>query len=506
MNFADVIYWLADFLWGKPFIIFTLFIGFYFFLKSGLFTVVKFPYIFKNTFISMIKRDKEAVGKTEGAVSPVEAVCIAIGGCVGCGNIGGVATAIVTGGPGAVFWIWVWAFLGMMVKCVEITLGCHYRTRNEKGEYLGGGTYFIERGLYKEKGMKLGLVLAVLFGTAFFIQFLAGSQAYTISEVLHESFGINMVVVTLLYSVMLWYVIWKGTPRIAKFATMAVPFMCCLFVAGGLGLIIANIQNVPAVIADIFKSAFTGHAAAGGFAGAAVSQAISKGLSRSINSGEAGQGSSPFIHGSAMTDHPVKEGLWGAFEIFMDTIVVCSITAISVLVTGGWTSGLTGATVTIYSYSTLYGEWAPKFIGFMCILFGITSTAGWFTYYCTVIKHGLRSNPVLRDKVLFLFKIVFPIPNIVIVTSITMGGYNADLFWALVDVSLAPVVFVNLLCMFLLRNKFWELFKDFKARYLGIGEVDPDFYVFYEDDPEVYAREEALREHYRQLERDAYSK
>ena len=504
MNAADFIYWLDGFLWGKPFIVFTLLIGGYFFFRGGAFTVLHFPHILKHTLCSMTS--KEANNKEKGSVSPFEAACIAIGGCVGAGNIAGVATAIATGGPGSVFWLWLWAFFGMMIKLVEITLGCHYRTKNEKGEYLGGGTYALERGLYREKGLKAGLFMAGLLGVCFVIQFLAGSQAYTISEVLHESFGVSMVLVTTVYTLVLYYIIWAGVPRIAKVATLLVPFMCVAFVVGGLILIIANIGSLPSVIVEIFTSAFTGHAAVGGFAGAAVSEAISKGLSRSINSSEAGQASSPLIHGSALTVHPVREGLWGAFEVFMDTLVVCSITALSVLCTGAWSSGLTGATVTIYAYESVFGTWAPRFIGFMCILFGITSTAGWYTYYRTVISHGLQSNPVLRDRILFIFKCVFPIPNMIIVSSISLGGYSADLFWAIVDISLAPVVFANLLGLFLLRKKFFEILKDYKARYMGIGKVDPDFRVFYEDDPEVFKKEEALREHYRQLEHEAYAK
>ncbi|MDD5921623.1 MAG: sodium:alanine symporter family protein [Eubacteriales bacterium] len=507
MTLGKVFFWLDDFLWGTPFIVFCLFIGFYFFLRGKCFTIVHFPHIWKHTLVAQIHKDKDAEQKKAGTVSPIEAVCIAIGGCVGAGNIGGVATAIATGGPGAVFYLWVWAFLGMMIKCVEITLGCHYRTTNEKGEYFGGGTYCLERGIGREQHHpKLGLFLAVLLAVCFWMQFLAGSQAYTISEVLHYSFGINMVVVTLLYSVMLWYVIWKGVPRIAKLATMAVPFMCVAFIIGGLGLIIANIATLPSVFVSIFKYAFTPHAAVGGFAGCAVSEAISRGLSRSINSGEAGQASSPFIHGSADTPHPVAEGLWGAFEIFMDTVVVCSISALAVLCTGEWTSGADGATLSIMAYHTLYGRFADYFIGFIMVLFGITSTAGWFTYYCTVIQWLFRSHPILRDRILFIFKLVFPIPNIVIVTSITVGGYSADLFWAIVDVSLAPVVFSNLLGLFLLRNKFFDLLKDYKARYMGIGKVDPNFRVFYEDDPKVFEQEEALRQHFRKIQEDAYAK
>ncbi len=310
--------------------------------------------------------------------------------------------------------------------------------------------------------------------------------------------------VTIAYSVILYYVIWKGTPRIAKVATRLVPFMCVVYLLGGIILIIANIGNVPSMIYAIFHDAFTGSAAAGGFAGAAVQQAISKGLSRSINSNEAGQGSSPLIHGSADTIHPVREGLWGAFEVFTDTIIVCTITAIAVLCTGEWAApeAYTGATLTIEAFSSVFGRGGEVYIGIMMALFGITTTAGWFTYYINVIQWLFRKHPITRDRLCYLFKFVFPIPNLVIVWSVVKGGYSADLFWAIVDVSLLIPVFSNLLAIFLLRKKFWELLKDYKARYMGIGEVDPNFHVFYEDDPKVFAQEEAFRQELKKIQEE----
>lgn len=449
---------------------------------------------------------KESNAKKEGMISPFEAVCIAIGGCVGCGNIGGVASAIAVGGPGSIFWLWLWAFFGMMIKCVEITLGCHYRSQDEKGNYFGGSTYFMEKGIYIQKGLKFGAFLAFAFGIGFICQFFGGSQAYTIAEILNDSFHINMILVTLLYSVALWYLIWRGTPRIAKFATKVVPFMTFAYVVFGLIIVLIKIQTVPSVLALIFTKAFTPTAAVGGFTGAAVSKTIAKGLSRSMNSNEAGQGSSPNVHGSANCEHPVKQGLWGSFEVFTDTLIVCSVTALSILCTGTWTSGTTGATLTILAYTQIYGRFGSLFIGIMAIFFGITTTTGWFTYYCSVINHGLRYHPVFRDKVLFLFKLVFPLPNIIIVSSIVLGGYDADVFWAIVDITLIVPVFTNLLGLFILRNKFFELFNDYKSRYLGDKKAKRVQYLFYEDDPVVAKHAEEVRAKIRAAADAAYAK
>ena len=498
---AQVLNTINNFFWNIPFIAFVIGIGFYFTVRSKFFSLFHFGHILNHTiFVSK----EEAGNKTEGSVSPFQAACVAIGGSVGVGCIGGVATAIATGGPGAVFWMWVWAFFGMMIKCVETSLSCHYRTRNEKGEYFGGSTYFIEKGFGRQMHHpKAAKILSVAFSIGFLSIFLGGSQVYTIAEILQKSFGINMLVVTLLYSAFLFYIIFRGVPRVAAFATKVVPVMCLLVVAGGLVIIAVNIEALPHVLYMIFHDAFTGTAATGGFAGAAVTKVIGDGVARSINSNEAGQGSAPFIYGSADTVHPIRQGLWGCFDVFVNTIIVCSITAFSVLMTGVWDSGISGATLTINAFESVFGYWGDVFMGIIAILFGLTTTAGWFTYYVSVINNGLKTKPILRDKVIKAFKYVYPLPNIVIVTSIVLTGNGPDLFWTIVNLTVIAPVFINLLALFLLRDKFFELLKDYKARYMGQGEVDPNFYVFYEDDPEVFAVEEAVRERVRAIQRQA---
>lgn len=488
---ADLIFKLEGIFWGLPFIIFVMVVGFYFTVRSGFFPFVKFGHILKHTAGSI--KSSESNKKKEGTVSPIEAVCIAIGGCVGAGNISGVASAIAVGGPGSIFWLWLWAFFGMMVKLVETALGCYYRSRDEKGDYYGGPMEYMEKGIGREMGIKFGYVLGFIFCIALLAMSIQGSQAYTISEMIYNAFGVPMLATTIIYTIVILYVIWKGTPRIAKFATVAVPIMCIAYLVGGIILVLLNIQNVPSAITMIFHDAFTGSAAVGGFVGASVTTAVRSGLNRSINSNEAGQGSSPLIHSSADTVHPVRQGLWGAFEVFVDTIIVCSVTALAVVCTGLWSNGTTGATLTMAAFETTYGMAGRVFMGIMAILFGLTTTAGWYTYYAAVIRRLLRRKPALRDKVITFFKIYFPVMNIIIVSYITLTGHDADLFWSLVSVLLAFPVFTNLIALVFLQGKFWQLFKDYKARYLGIGKVDPNFYVFYEDDPAIREREEEIR-------------
>ena len=487
-----------DFVWGTPFLLFVFLVGIYYMFRGKFFTFTHFGHIMKHTLGSLTSQ--EANAKSQRKISSFEAVCIAIGGCVGCANISGVATAIATGGPGAVFWMWLWAVFAMMVKLAEVALGCYYRSKDENGNYFGGAMYYIEKGIGREMGMKkFAGVLAMLFCLCFIFQSIQGSQAYTIAEILNGSFGFNMILVTVLYSLFVMYVIWAGTPRISKFATRLVPVMCVVYLIGGLVLIVMNIGNLPAALVSIFRDAFTGRAAFGGFVGATVSKAISSGVSRSMNSNEAGQGSATLVHGSADTAHPVRQGLWGAFEVFIDTIVVCSITALAVLCSGAWETGATGATLTMAAFSTVFGNFSSVFIGIMALMFGFTTTAGWYVYYANTIAYMFRQKPVLRDRLITVFKIYFPLMNVVIVSWITLTGNDAELFWTLVSLVTALPIAVNLLAMAFLGNKFVELFKDYKARYMNQGTVDSKFYVFYEDDPKIAKEEEAIRAELRKI-------
>lgn len=487
---AEILDTIDGFLWGMPFIIFVLVIGLYYMIKSGFFPIVHLPYIMKHTIGKLT--DNESKSTSEGTISSFAAVAIAIGGTVGAGNIAGVATAVATGGPGAVFWMLVWAFFGMMVKVVEVTLGCYYRNKDDDGNYYGGATFMIEKGIDWDRGKHYGVVLAMGFSIGLFISWFAGSQAYTISEALNVAFKINPIIFVLIYSCFIFYVTYKGTTRIGAFATKLVPFMCLAFIVGGVLLIIVNINAIPSVIVAIFHDAFTGSAAAGGFAGSVVSVTMRSGISRSMNSNEAGQGTSPFVHGSANVDHPMKQGLWGAFEVFIDTIIICNITALAVLCTGVWNNGQAGATLTMSAYAHTFGQAGTWFIGIMALLFGLTTTSAWYAYDIVNIRYMLRNHPVSRDKLIKAWKFLFPIPNIIIVTTLTLHHYDATVFWAITDISLVLPVFFNLFSLFVLRGKFWEIFRDYKARYMGIGKVDPQFPIFYENIPGVAEREKKI--------------
>ena len=472
---------IGSFLWGPPMIIAIMGCGILLTVKSKFFVFKYIRHIFQNTLGTMTDKSKAKSDK-KGALSPFEAICVAVGGAVGVGSIGGVAAAIAVGGPGALFWILVWAFFGMTVKLAEVTLACYYRSKDEKGNYYGGPSYYMEKGLGREKGIKAGLYLAWLFGMAFIIQAFSGNQVFTIAESLNTAFGVPMIPFACVYSIFIFYNIWKGVPRIASFASKCVPFMCLLYFFGGIVLIVVNYKALLGVIYAVFHDAFTGSAAAGGFVGAGVMTVIKTGIARSINSNEAGQGSSPMIHAAADTPHPVRQGLWGSFEVFVDTILVCTITAMAILSTGVWKSGLTSATLTIEAYKSVFGKGGLYFIGIITLLFGLTTTAGWFTYYCSLIAHGFRNHPKLRDKVTLIFKIIFPWPNILVVAMIVLSGKGPNLYWSIIDIVTVLPTFFNVIALIGLSGVFIKLLNDYKARYLGVGKVDPKFKVFYEEE------------------------
>ena len=242
-----------------------------------------------------------------------------------------------------------------------------------------------------------------------------------------------------------------------------------------------------------------------GFVGVGVSKAIKTGIARSMSSNGAGGGASPFIHGSADTVHPMRQGLWASFEVFADTIIVCSITAFACLCTGAWKTGAVGATLAVNSYEIVYGRFGLYFMGFMAFLFAITTTTGWFAFYCGVITYAFKNKPGLRDRLVMLFKLVYPIPNIVIVSYIVLSGSGPDLFWTIVNLVLVVPTFTNMLSILILRKKFWKIMADYKARYMGIGKVDPDFYVFYEDDPVIAQEADEERRKITDMKKQEYA-
>ncbi len=473
----------VNFLWGLPIIIIILGTGFYFTFKTNFFQIRYLKHIFSETICKIIKKGNKAEENGKGLITPFEAVATAIGGSVGVGNIGGVATAIAVGGPGALFWLWVAAFVGMTLKMAEVTLGVYYREKDENGEIYGGPTYYMEKGLGKEQNKKWWIIPAVIFGGGIFSTFFITVQNYTVSEAVSAAFGIKILYASIIYIVVNYILIIGGIKSLGKLAGKIVPFMCLFYIIAALYIIIINIGNLPNTIVMVLKGAFNGTAAVGGFAGAAFNQVMRIGMARSVFSNEAGWGSSPMIHSSAQTDHPVKQGLWGAFEVFVDTIIVCTLTALVIIITGVWQSGATGATLTLSAFETGMGTASKIFIATGIFLFGVTTSSGWYAYYEIILRHLMKSSPKLKNAILKFYRIFYPIPGFIMVVMATTIGMPGGTVWLFADFTTAIPTFINIAVMIALSGTFFRLFNDYKKRYILKEDVSKESVkLFYEEE------------------------
>ncbi len=347
---------------------------------------------------------KEVLGKLtqpstgEGNVSPFGAVATALASTVGVGNIAGVATALVLGGPGALFWLWVSGLLGMCTKFAEIVVALHYRERDSAGVMRGGAMYSL-----RKQGMPwLGTIFAALTALA---AFGIGNmvQANSVSQSLMTSFGLPTWVSGIGLVVLAGAVILGGIKRIAAFAQVLVPFMAILYLAGGLTIIGMNISEVPAAFSLIFDSAFNGAAATGGFAGASIMMAMRFGIARGLFSNEAGLGSAPLVHAAANTDHPVRQGLYGIFEVLVDTVLICTTTGLVIILSGAWNGGETGAALSLKAFEIgLPGQWGGLIVTFGLLLFAFSTLVGWSYYGETGIVYLFGAKAAMPYRLAWL--------------------------------------------------------------------------------------------------------
>ena len=466
---------LTNWLWGTPLLIVIVACGVLFTVRSGFFQFLHIGRIIAHPF----KKDPE-IADTKQKLTPFQAVSIAVGGSVGVSNISGVGTAIVTGGPGALFWLWIAALLGMIIKMAEVTLAVYYRHTNDDGSYTGGPTYYMERGLGEEKGWKFWKVLAIIFGGGIFITFFITLQNYTVSEAVGTTFNIPYIIPSLVLVACVYAIILGGLKKVGEIAGYLVPFMCIFYVAVVLIVLVMNAKAIPGAFGLIFKSAFTGQAAVGGFLGATMMSALQKGFARSVYSNEAGWGTSPMVHATAETNHPIKQGMLGAFEVFMDSIIVCSATGLVVITTGFWNSGVQGAQLTLDAMEANVGFFARVVVAVSIFLFGLTTATGWYAYYLCLLNHAFKDGKA-KGVILKIYNLLTPVFGcLVTILTVYSNGTPAQL-WVLADFSSVIPTFVNVAVLIVLGNKFIALLKDYKARYMGKGTVDPNFPIFYED-------------------------
>ena len=347
---------------------------------------------------------KEVLGKLRqkstgsGSVTPFQAVATALASTVGVGNIAGVATAIFIGGPGALFWLWVSGVLGMATKFAEIVIALHYREPDAAGVMRGGAMYTL-----KKLGLPwLGVIFALLTGLA---AFGIGNmvQANSVAQVLNSSFGFNASIVGLVLAAITAVVILGGIKRIAQVTEYMVPFMAIFYLLGGLIILVLHAGQLPGALSLIFQGAFSGSAAAGGFTGATIMMAMRYGIARGLFSNEAGLGSAPMVHAAAQTDHPVRQGLYGIFEVFVDTVLICTVTGLVILVTGVWNSGATGAALSAQAFATgLPGTWGHIVVTTGLVLFAYSTIIGWSYYGETGIVYLFGTRAAIPYRLAWL--------------------------------------------------------------------------------------------------------
>jgi AGCS family alanine or glycine:cation symporter len=398
---------------------------------------------------------REVLGKVftktraEGTVTPFQAVATALASTVGVGNIAGVSTAITLGGPGALFWLIVSGLLGMGTKFAEVVLAITYREQDDTGTYRGGAMYILRNGL---RAPWLGSLFALLTALA---AFGIGNmvQANSVAESVKASFGVPVHVSGLVIVALTGVVILGGITRIADVTQVLVPFMCLSYLLGAAVVLVTHAERLPAVIETVVSSAFTGHAALGGFAGAGVMQALRFGIARGLFSNEAGLGSAPMVHATARTDHPVRQGLYGVFEVFVDTILVCTFTGLVVLVTGEWANGLTGAALAAKAFETgLPGVWGDVVVTTGILTFAFSTLLGWSFYGETAIAYLLGTRVILPYRLLWL------------VAAYVGATGSLHLVWDVADTLNGLMALPNLVALLVLSPVVVRSMRDFVAR------------------------------------------
>lgn len=454
-----------NFIWGVPAMICIIGVGLYLSIRMGFIQIRKFTYAMKVT-IGRIFRKREA---SDGALTPFQAVCTALAATVGTGNIAGVAGAIAIGGSGAVFWMWVSAMLGMCTKFSEVILAVHFREKNDKGELVGGPMYYIKNGLKKHWHWLAYLFSAfgvlTVFGTG------NATQVNTITSAIDTTlYNMNIIadensstvstvnlIIGIVLAVVIALILIGGIKRIGQVAEKLVPFMALVYIILAIGVVLLNAKNVPAVFASIFKGAFNPASVTGGVIGSFF-MSMKKGVSRGIFSNEAGLGTGSIAHACADTRKPVKQGFFGIFEVFVDTIVICTLTALVILcseVPVNYGSAA-GAELTISGFTSTYGGWVSIFTAVAMCCFAFSTIIGWGLYgtRCIEFLFGSKANK----------------PFMVLYSLVAVVGATMDLglMWGIAETFNGLMAIPNLIAVFLLSGVVVKLVKEYFA---GEGAV-----------------------------------
>ncbi len=432
------------YLWGLPMIVAIVGAGLYLTIGNRFVQILKFPQVLKET---LVRKKRSGM---DGDISPFAALNVALAGTVGVGNIAGVATAIAAGGPGAIFWMWVSGLLGMVTKYSEVALGIKYRIHQKSGPMIGGPMMYISEGM--GKNFKFLAYMFAVFGAIAAFGIGNMTQANSVAIGLKE-FNVPELYTGIFLTIAVGLVTLGGIKRIAHVAMFCVPFMCIIYFLCALLIIFLNIEKLPQTIILIFQSAFTPTAATGGFLGASVRSAIRWGIARGVFSNEAGLGSAPMAHATAQTDHPARQGLWGIFEVFIDTIVICSATAIVILITGAWNNGSTGSLLTMSAFQTVFGKQLGCAIIVLCMVLTAYDTILAWGFYGETCSAFLFGAPARK-----IYRILWPAP--IIIGCI----WKLEAVWAFADTFNGLMAIPNLIALFALSPVVFGLTKEFFSK------------------------------------------
>ncbi|MCG3472323.1 sodium:alanine symporter family protein [Xenorhabdus bovienii] len=424
--------------WGIPMLVGILGIGIFMQIRLSFLPIRKLGTGFKLLFQKNEQRG-------EGQISPFNALMTALSATIGTGNIAGVATAVVMGGPGALFWMWMTALLGMATKYSEAVLAVRFRETDKNGNYVGGPMYYIKNGLGK-KWIWLGTLFA-FFGSIAGFGIGNTVQANSVADVLHSNFGIEKTVTAGILVILVGAVLIGGIKRISDVAGKLVPVMTVGYFGAGIIVLALNITAIPEAFVLIIKSAFTPVAAQGGFAGAAVWAAIRFGVARGVFSNEAGLGSAPIAHATAKTQNPIRQGLIAMLGTFIDTIIVCSVTGLTIVITGGWLTGETGATLTASSFSAVIPG-GNYIVAVALAIFAFTTILGWSFYGEKCIQYLLGPKAIVPFRIAWI--IALPIG----------ATQSLNFVWLLADTLNAMMAIPNLIALALLSPIVYRLTKD----------------------------------------------
>ena len=445
-SIANLIRAINSQVWGIPMLVMILGVGVFLTVGLKLMPILKLSAGFKLLWSGRIPEKEEDI---QGEISPFNALMTSLSATIGTGNIAGVATAIYLGGPGALFWMWCTALVGMATKYAEAVCAVKYRETDEKGNHVGGPMYYIKNGL-SHKWAWLGTAFAI-FGSIAGFGIGNTVQSNSVAAAVEASFGIPPMASGLVMMILVGLVLMGGIKRIADVAGKLVPLMAAFYFASGMLVLGIHISEIPAAFSLIISSAFTPVAAQGGFAGAAVWAAIRFGVARGIFSNEAGLGSAPIAHAAAQTKNPVAQGLVAMLGTFIDTIVVCSITGLSIVVSGAWLTGQTGAALTSAAFASVLPGLGNYVVAIALSIFAFTTVLGWSFYSEKCIQYLFGVKAIVPFRVLW-------------VVAVPIGATSSlEFIWLLADTLNAMMAIPNLIALLLLSPVVFKLTQEYFA-------------------------------------------